>query len=65
MVGGGSNLLADVWDHWDFLDTVQLTHQYSTMHVQGGVLTWETRDLDDVVVDGFVLEGGPVGGGAR
>ena len=60
--GGGSNLLADVWDHWDFLDP---SSSQVPPCVQGGVLTWETRDLDDVVVDGFVLEGGPVGGGTR
>lgn len=58
--GGGSSLLADTYDFWDFLEEVELTWQYSVMDVDGSTLRFETYDLDDVLIDSFELTGGPL-----
>ena len=54
--GGGSSLLGDVYDFWDFMD-VQLTWNYAVMDVVGGQLVWTAYDLDDQPIDSFSLEG--------
>ena len=58
--GGGSTLLWESTDNWDWMDVVDLTWQYSTMRVEGDRLLWETFDLDDVRIDAFELTGGPL-----
>ena len=58
MGGGGSTLLEDTYAFWDFLDEVALTWQYSVMEVDEDVLTFQTYNLDDEIIDAFSLQGG-------
>ena len=54
VAGGGSALLVDTFDNWDFM-TVQQTWMYSMMDVVDGQLTWETYNLQDELIDAFQL----------
>jgi 3',5'-cyclic AMP phosphodiesterase CpdA len=54
--GGGSNLLGEVSDFWDFMD-VQLTWNYAVMDIVDEELVWTAYDLDDGIIDSFSLEG--------
>ena len=54
VAGGGSALLIDTFDNWDFM-TVQQTWMYSMMDVVNGQLTWETYNLQDELIDVFQL----------
>ncbi|MGC6510948.1 MAG: metallophosphoesterase [Myxococcota bacterium] len=54
VAGGGSALLIDTFDNWDFM-TVQQTWMYSIMDVVDGQMTWETYNLQDELIDAFQL----------
>ena len=53
--GGGSTLLAEERNVWDWLD-VQFEYQYSVMHREEDRLRWETYNLQDQLIDSFVVE---------
>ena len=53
--GGGSTLLIQDFDTWDWLD-LQLTYQYTLMKREGNQLLWETYDLNNVLIDSFVIQ---------
>ncbi len=53
--GGGSSLLQDVWDNWDWMTVAEMTWMYSMMEVEGETLRWDTYDLDDNLIDSFTL----------
>lgn len=53
--GGGSTLLVQNFDTWDWMD-LNLTYQYTMMYRENDVLRWETYNLDDILIDSFVVE---------
>lgn len=59
--GGGSALLVgpdeELWEHMTLWEKAW---HYTVMDVEDGHLVWSTYDLDDVLIDRFELEGGPV-----
>lgn len=55
VAGGGSALLIDQMENWDFM-TVQQTWMYSIMDVVDGRLTWSTYNLADELIDAFQID---------
>lgn len=53
--GGGSTLLIQEYDYWDWLD-LNLSYQYSMMYREEEQLRWETYDLNEQLIDSFVIE---------
>lgn len=43
---------------WSHIDVALPVHHYVIMEVQGSLLTWTAYDLDDAVIDSFVLSAG-------
>ncbi len=59
IVGGGGGAL-DTYNRpagsgWPNFTVVQSTHHYNLMEVDGNVLTWTTRNLDDTQIDSFQI----------
>jgi predicted phosphodiesterase len=52
--GGGSTLLVQEFDVWDWL-TLNLTYQYTLMVREGNQLRWETYDLNENLIDSWVI----------
>ena len=52
--GGGSTLLQQEFDVWEWL-TVHLTYQYTLMIREGDQLRWETYDLNENLIDSWVI----------
>ena len=52
--GGGSTLLEEEMDVWDWLN-VKLTYQYTLMVREGNKLRWETYDLNKNLIDSWVI----------
>ena len=52
--GGGSTLLEEEMDVWDWLN-VNLTYQYTLMVREGNQLRWETYDLNENLIDSWVI----------
>ncbi len=52
--GGGSTLLIQEENTWDWLD-LNLSYQYSMMHREENHLRWETYDLNDQLIDSFLV----------
>ena len=53
--GGGATLLLQQFDYWNWLD-LNLSYQYSMMCREDEVLRWETYNLQDQMIDSFVIE---------
>ena len=54
-IGGGATLLLQQFDYWNWLD-LNLSYQYSMMYREDEVLRWETYNLQDQMIDSFVIE---------
>ena len=52
--GGGSTLLIQEENNWDWLD-LNLSYQYSMMHREENQLRWEIYDLNDQLIDSFMV----------
>jgi hypothetical protein len=52
--GGGSTLLLQEFDVWDWL-SLHLTYQYTIMIREGNQLRWETYDLNENLIDSWVI----------
>ncbi len=52
--GGGSTLLIQEFDVWDWLG-LNLTYQYTLMVREGNQLRWETYDLNENLIDSWVI----------
>ena len=52
--GGGSTLLSQELNVWDWL-SLHLTYQYTLMIREGNQLRWETYDLDENLIDTWVI----------
>jgi predicted phosphodiesterase len=67
IVGGAGGAL-DTWTPpttWDLIDVALSTHHYVIMDVEAGVLQWRAYDLNDVLIDEFMLGGAAVPSGSR
>ena len=53
--GGGSTLLVQEFDYWDWL-SLDFVYQYTMMHREEGRLRFETYDLEDQLIDSFTIE---------
>jgi acid phosphatase type 7 len=53
--GGGSTLLIQESEYWNWLD-LNLSYQYSMMYRESGQLRWETYNLQDQLIDSFIVE---------
>ena len=53
--GGGSTLLMQSFDVWDWL-SIDLTYQYTLMIREGNQLRWETYDLDENLIDSWIIQ---------
>ena len=54
--GGGATVDDEIIDEWDFFEVIEQTHHYDIMDVDADQLVWATYDLDEELVDAFVLE---------
>ena len=53
--GGGSTILTEDVNVWDWL-SLHLTYQYTLMIREANQLRWETYDLDENLIDSWVIE---------
>ena len=54
--GGGATVDDEIIDEWDFFEVVEQVHHYDIMDVDTEQLVWTTYDLEEEIVDAFVLE---------